>query len=189
MRPDVHPARASDPECSARSTRCPAPSWNTLLVLFVMVSISPVPNELPGPVSYFHVPVLTPVPAPPLNSSLQVSVKPAGGAATAATAAAACGVAAVVPADSPAYATAVTASRAAVVAAVKAAARTRRRLGRGVGLSMVLPRGWVHPDQGHGNAPGGRRAERTGARAPRPGTGPVCRRRGHRGVRAAYEHH
>ena len=58
-----------------------------------MVSISPVPKLLPGPVSYCQLPVLTPVPAAPLKSSLQVSVKPAGGAGTAA------GLA--VPADAP----------------------------------------------------------------------------------------
>src|SRR3569833_4398319 len=51
-----------------------------------MVSISPVPNELPGPVSYFQRLWPMPVPAAPLKSSLQVSVNPGGGAGTEATA-------------------------------------------------------------------------------------------------------
>src|ERR1051325_12118964 len=87
IRPEVQPAVGLVPECSARSTRCPAPSWNTLDVLLVMVSISPVPKLLPGPVSYFQVPVFTPVPDAPVKSSDQVVVKPAGGAPTAAGAA------------------------------------------------------------------------------------------------------
>ena len=57
IRPEVQPARGSVPECSACSTRCPSPSWKTLAVLLVIVSISPVPKLLPGPVSYFQVPV------------------------------------------------------------------------------------------------------------------------------------
>src|SRR3954462_493172 len=88
IRPDVQPERGSVPECSALSARWPLPSWKTLLGLLVIVSISPVPKVLPGPVSYFQAPVSTPVPAAPVKSSLQVSEKPAGGAAPAATAAA-----------------------------------------------------------------------------------------------------
>src|SRR5438045_1807316 len=83
-RPEVQPAPGSPPECRARSARCPAPSWNTLAVLLVIVSISPVPKLLPGPVSYFQTPVSRPVPAAPLKSSLHVRLKPAGGAGTAA---------------------------------------------------------------------------------------------------------
>src|SRR6476659_873715 len=86
MRPDVQPDVGLVPECSARSTRWLAPSWKTLAVLLVMVSISPVPKLLPGPVSYFHVPVLTPVPEAAEKSSLQVKVNPGGGAGTAASA-------------------------------------------------------------------------------------------------------
>ena len=52
-------------------------------MLFVIVSISPVPKLEPGPVSYFHVPVFRPVPAVPVKSSLHVVVKPAGGPGTA----------------------------------------------------------------------------------------------------------
>jgi hypothetical protein len=63
-------------------------------VLLVIVSISPVPKLLPGPVSYFQVPVFRPVPPAPVKSSLQVVVKPAGGAGTAAGFA--------VPAEAPA---------------------------------------------------------------------------------------
>src|SRR6185437_14906506 len=88
IRPEVQPDAGSVPECSARRAMCPAPSRNTFAVLFVMVSISPVPKLLPGPVSYFQVPVFTPAPEAPLNSSLQVRVKPAGGAGAAAMAAA-----------------------------------------------------------------------------------------------------
>ncbi len=51
-----------------------------------MVSISPVPKLLPGPVSYFHRPWSMPVPDAPLKSSLQVSVKPDGAGGTAASA-------------------------------------------------------------------------------------------------------
>src|SRR4029077_15111803 len=51
-------------------------------VLFVIVSISPVPKLLPGPVSYFQSAVLTPVFAAPVKSSLHVSVNPDGGAGT-----------------------------------------------------------------------------------------------------------
>src|SRR5256885_2476369 len=93
-RPEVQPDEGLVPECRARSTRCPLPSWKTLAVLLVIVSISPVPK--PVPVSYFQVPVLRPVPAAPLKSSLQVVVKPAGAAGTAAGLSAA---APAVPAD------------------------------------------------------------------------------------------
>src|SRR3954468_11427298 len=88
IRPDVQPERGAVPLCRARSTRWPAPSWKTLAVLLVIVSISPVPKLLPGPVSYFQVPVLTPVPDAPVKSSAHVWVKPAGGAGSAAGAAA-----------------------------------------------------------------------------------------------------
>src|SRR4051812_41282896 len=121
MRPEVQPERGSEPLCRARSTRWPDPSWKTLAVLFVIVSISPVPKVLPGPVSYFHTPVFTPVLAAALNSSLQVRVKPAGGAGTAAAAS-------VLP-DEPAYATAVMPARATVAAAAKAAERILIRRG------------------------------------------------------------
>src|SRR4051812_31692830 len=86
MRPDVQPAVGFVPVWIALSTRCPAPSSNTFEVLFVIVSISPVPKLLPGPVSYCQVPVGTPVPAAPVKSSLQVAVQPAGGLGTAALA-------------------------------------------------------------------------------------------------------
>src|SRR5439155_20964630 len=86
MRPEVHPVVGLEPLCSARITRCPPPSWKTFAVLLVIVSISPVPKLLPGPVSYFHVPVSSPVPAAPLKSSLQVRLKPAGGGGMAALA-------------------------------------------------------------------------------------------------------
>ncbi|MFF3889965.1 hypothetical protein [Streptomyces sp. NPDC001914] len=55
-------------------------------MLLVMVSISPVPKLLPGPVSYFHRLWSMPVPDAPLKSSLQVRLKPAGGEGTAASA-------------------------------------------------------------------------------------------------------
>ena len=64
----------------ALMTSVPAPSLKTLAVLFVMVSISPVPKLRPGPVSYFHTVVSAPVPAAPVKSSLQKSVNPDGGA-------------------------------------------------------------------------------------------------------------
>src|SRR5690242_16399750 len=83
MRPEVHPELGSVPECSARKIRCPLPSRNTFDVLLVIVSISPVPNVEPGPVSYFQA-LSTPVPAAPLKSSLQVKVHPVGGAGAAA---------------------------------------------------------------------------------------------------------
>src|SRR3954452_8397926 len=84
IRPEVQPVPGSVPLCRARRTRLPVPSRKTLAGLFVMVSISPVPKLLPGPVSYFQAPASTPDPAAPLNSSLQVRVKPAGGAGAAA---------------------------------------------------------------------------------------------------------
>ena len=68
-------------------TRCPEPSWKTFAVLVVIVSISPVPKT-PVPVSYFQVPVFSPVPAAPVKSSLHVVVKPDGAAGTAAAASA-----------------------------------------------------------------------------------------------------
>src|SRR5690242_14671465 len=136
IRPDVQPAVGLVPECSARSTRWPAPSWNTFEVLLVMVSISPVPKLLPGPVSYFQVPVFTPVPEAPLNSSLQVRVKPAGGAgAAAATAGAAAMPDCPIP-DVPAEATAVKPRT--VNAAVAAASAVQRR---GLDMNLLATRG------------------------------------------------
>src|SRR6185312_13096565 len=120
IRPEVQPAVGLVPECSARSTRWPAPFWNTLAVLLVIVSISPVPKLLPGPVSYFQVPVLTPVPDAPVKSSAHVWVKPAGGAGSAAAAAVLV---------SAACAATVTARSPAVVAAVAAASHSLLFLG------------------------------------------------------------
>src|SRR4051794_23975187 len=116
IRPEVQPEPGLVPECSARSTRCPAPSWKTLAVLLVIVSVSPVPKLLPGPGSYFQFAASTPVPAAPLKSSLQVRVKPAGGAPTAALA---FGEAATV--KNPATATVAT-----TTAAAETPARSRR---------------------------------------------------------------
>jgi len=76
IRPDVHVVCV----LIARMTSVPAPSRKTLAVLFVMFSISPVPKLRPGPVSYFHTVVSTPVFAAPVKSSLQNSVNPVGGA-------------------------------------------------------------------------------------------------------------
>jgi hypothetical protein len=53
----------------------------TLLVEFVIVSISPVPKFEPGPVSYCQLEP-TPEPAAPLKSSLNSVVHPAGGPGT-----------------------------------------------------------------------------------------------------------
>src|SRR6266702_1578402 len=50
-RPDVQPATGSVPVCSALSTRWPLPSVNTLAVLVVVVSPSPVPKLTPRPAS------------------------------------------------------------------------------------------------------------------------------------------
>ena len=49
-RPDVHEL----PLPMALMLRLPPPSWYTLLVELVIVSISPVPKFEPGPVSYIH---------------------------------------------------------------------------------------------------------------------------------------
>jgi hypothetical protein len=81
IRPEVQPVAGLPPVWIALSTRWPLPSWKTLAVLLVIVSISPVPNVLPAPVSYFQFESM-PVPEAPLKSSLQVVVKPAGGAGT-----------------------------------------------------------------------------------------------------------
>src|ERR1035441_303456 len=78
MRPDVQLL----PEPSAVMLRSPLPSRWTLLVEFVMVSISPVPKFDPGPVSYCHC-ESTPEPADPLKSSLNWVVQPDGGPGTA----------------------------------------------------------------------------------------------------------
>lgn len=63
--------------------RFPLPSSETLLVLFVIVSISPVPQLAgpPGyevPVAYCQLVVETPVPAVPLKSSTKTCVQPVG---------------------------------------------------------------------------------------------------------------
>src|SRR5216684_2141695 len=79
MRPDVHEL----PEPSAVMLRSPLPSRWTLLVEFVMVSISPVPKFEPGPVSYIHW-ESAPEPAAPLKSSLNTVDQPEGGPGTAA---------------------------------------------------------------------------------------------------------
>src|SRR5216683_4971458 len=78
MRPDVHEL----PEPSAVMLRSPLPSRWTLLVEFVMVSISPVPKFEPGPVSYIHW-ESAPEPAAPLKSSLNTVDQPEGGPGTA----------------------------------------------------------------------------------------------------------
>src|SRR5690349_22716607 len=78
MRPEVQLL----PEPSAVMTRSPLPSRWTLLVEFVMVSISPVPKFDPGPVSYCHCEP-APEPAEPLKSSLNWVVQPDGGPGTA----------------------------------------------------------------------------------------------------------
>src|SRR5690242_19209314 len=51
-------------------------------MLFVVLSISPVPYVLPAATSYFQSVVLRPVLAAPVKSSLHVRVKPDGGAGT-----------------------------------------------------------------------------------------------------------
>ena len=75
-RPDV---QFPLPSFNAFRTTCPAPSWYTFDVDDVIVSISPVPNEDPAPVSYFQL-LLIPDPDAPVKSSLHVVVKPDGGA-------------------------------------------------------------------------------------------------------------
>ncbi len=64
-------------------SRLPLPSRWTLLVEFVIVSISPVPKLEPGPVSYIHC-ESTPLPDAPLKSSLNTVDQPEGGPGTAA---------------------------------------------------------------------------------------------------------
>src|SRR6185437_13181797 len=78
MRPEVQVL----PEPSAVMSRSPLPSRWTLLVEFVIVSISPVPKFDPGPVSYCHCEP-APEPADPLKSSLNWVVQPDGGPGTA----------------------------------------------------------------------------------------------------------
>src|SRR5690242_13856492 len=60
-------------------------------MLFVVLSISPVPYVLPAATSYFQSVVLRLVLAAPVKSSLHVSVNPAGGAGTPVGAVAAAG--------------------------------------------------------------------------------------------------
>src|SRR5580692_6636947 len=78
----IRPEVQAPPESIALITRCPLPSRKTLLVEFVIVSISPVPKLEPGPVSYIHW-VSAPEPAAPLKSSLNTVDQPDGGAGTA----------------------------------------------------------------------------------------------------------
>src|SRR5271154_3247967 len=88
MRPDVHEL----PLPRAVISRSPFPSRWTLLVEFVMVSISPVPKLDPGPVSYIHWESM-PEPEAPLKSSLKIVDQPEGGPGTAWGAASAPGAA------------------------------------------------------------------------------------------------
>src|SRR5579863_1116236 len=81
-RPDVHEL----PLPMALMLRLPLPSWYTLLVELVIVSISPVPKLEPGPVSYIHC-ESTPDPDAPLKSSLKTVDHPEGGPGTVAGAA------------------------------------------------------------------------------------------------------
>src|SRR6266511_4369280 len=91
MRPEVQ--RPAPSRCGVMR-RLPAPSSDTLAVLSVMVSTSPVPKFAgpPGyevPVVYRQFPVLTRLPAAPLKSSRKTWLHPAGGGGAAASAAAA----------------------------------------------------------------------------------------------------
>src|ERR1700728_3431011 len=79
MRPEVHEL----PLPRAVMSRLPLPSWCTLLVEFVIVSISPVPKLEPAPVSYIHWESM-PDPDEPVKSSLKTVDHPDGGAGTAA---------------------------------------------------------------------------------------------------------
>jgi len=102
-----------------------------LEVLLVIVSISPVPKLLPGPVSYFQSAPLTPVPAAPLKSSLQVVVKPAGGPGTACGAAAGvAGAAAGVAAPPVPVAAVIPATLSAATARAARPSRVRERRAR-----------------------------------------------------------
>src|ERR1700677_290908 len=77
IRPDVHEL----PLPRAVMSRSPLPSRWTLLVEFVMVSISPVPKVEPAPVSYIHW-ESAPEPEAPLKSSLKIVDQPEGGPGT-----------------------------------------------------------------------------------------------------------
>src|SRR5580704_1445728 len=88
MRPDVHEV----PLPRAVMSRSPLPSRWTLLVEFVMVSISPVPKLDPGPVSYIHWESM-PEPEAPAKSSLKTVDQPEGGPGTVWGAASALGAA------------------------------------------------------------------------------------------------
>src|SRR5580698_10020939 len=127
MRPDVHVV----PLPSAVMSRSPLPSRWTLLVEFVMVSISPVPKLEPAPVSYIHCESM-PEPEEPLKSSLKVVVQPDGapgtvcGAALAVDrAAGAAGPAGV--AEAVSCVPAISAMTGAIAAARTAARRARRQ--------------------------------------------------------------
>src|SRR2546421_2464124 len=83
IRPDVH---WPEPSRTGVIRRFPDPSSATLLVLFVMVSTSPVPKLAgpPGyevPTSYCQLPP-TWLPAAPLKSSLKTRFQPDGGGGT-----------------------------------------------------------------------------------------------------------
>src|SRR5579863_8938422 len=87
-RPEVHEL----PLPRAVMSRLPLPSRWTLLVEFVIVSISPVPKFDPGPVSYIHCESM-PDPAATLKSSLKMVDQPDGGPGTASGAARTAGAA------------------------------------------------------------------------------------------------
>ena len=93
MRAEVH---CPEPSRIGVMRRLPAPSWATLLVLFVYVWISPVPHLAgpPGycvPVSMIQLPQFGSVLAAPVKSSAQTWVQPDGGGGRAALAVTASG--------------------------------------------------------------------------------------------------
>src|SRR4051794_37494876 len=121
MRPEVHLPAASR---TGVMRRLPLPSSETLLVLLVIVSTSPVPQLAgpPGyevPVAYCQLEVFTPVPALPVKSSRKTCVQPDGGVGAAASA------------DGEATAAAAAASPSVLTTATSARRSGRRRL-RGV---------------------------------------------------------
>src|SRR5271170_6078623 len=118
MRPDVHEL----PLPSAVMSRSPLPSRWTLLVEFVMVSISPVPKVEPAPVSYIHW-ESAPDPEEPLKSSLKIVDQPEGAAGTAWGAASALGAAVWVGAAEAAGCATVSSAMTRVIAAAAITAR------------------------------------------------------------------
>src|SRR5271170_1394859 len=122
MRPDVHEL----PLPSAVISRLPLPSRWTLLVEFVIVSISPVPKLEPGPVSYIHW-ESTPEPAVPLKSSLNTVDQPDGGPGTAAGAACAACAAGAATAEAAGSVAAVKATTGVTIANAKARPPGRQR--------------------------------------------------------------